>query len=119
VVLAHCVLAHCVLAHCVLAHCVLAHCVLAHCAHISSDDAIVAVRAQASLRDIVLPGRFDIPDLDHWNRPYPIEARKARGLAEQTLGDAVTAVSSCVDPILAGTATGAWDPVTLRWRCRS
>ena len=93
--------------------------VLAHCAHISADDAIVAVRAQASLRDLVLPGRFDIPDLDHWNRHYPIEARKARGLAEQALGDAVSTVSSFVDPVLAGTATGAWDPVTLCWRRRS
>jgi len=89
--------------------------VLAHCAHVSADDAMAAVRAQASLRDVVLPGRFDIPDLDHWSRHYPIEARKVRGLTEQTLGDAVSIVRSFVDPILAGTATGSWDPVTLRW----
>ena len=76
---------------------------------------MAAVRAQARLRDVVLPGRFDIPDLDHWSRHYPIEARKVRGLTEQTLGDAVSIVRSFVDPILAGTATGSWDPVTLRW----
>ena len=89
--------------------------VLAHCTHVSADDAIAAVRAQASRREIVLPGRFDIPDLDYWSRHYPIEARKVRGLTEQTLGDAVSIVRSFVDPILAGTATGSWDPVTLRW----
>ena len=89
--------------------------VLAHCAHVSADDAMAAVRAQARLRDVVLPGRFDIPDLDHWSRHYPLEARKVRGLTEQTLGDAVSIVGSFVDPILAGTATGSWDPVTLRW----
>jgi hypothetical protein len=89
--------------------------VLAHCAHVSADDAIAAVRAQTSRREIVLPGRFDIPDLDHWSRHYPREARKVRGLTEQALGDAVSMVRSFVDPILAGTATGSWDPVTLRW----
>jgi hypothetical protein len=90
--------------------------VLAHCAQISADEAIAAVRAQANRRDLVLPGRFDIPDPDHWSRHYPIEARKVRGLTEQTLGDAVSIVSSFVDPILAGTASGSWDPVTLSWR---
>lgn len=90
--------------------------VLAHCAHMSADDAIAAIRAQASRREIVLPGRFDIPDLDHWSRHYPIEARRVRGLTEQTLGDAVSIVRIFVDPILAATASGSWDPVTLCWR---
>jgi hypothetical protein len=90
--------------------------VLAHCAHVSADDAIAAIRAQASRREIVLPVRFDIPDLDHWSRHYPIEARKVRELTEQTLGDAVSIVRIFVDPILAGTAIGSWDPVTLCWR---
>ena len=92
--------------------------VIAHCAHLSAKNAIDAVRAQASRRDIVLPARFDIPDMDHWSRHYPIEARKVRGLTEQTLADAVSVVRDFVDPILAGTATGSWDPVTLRWRRR-
>ncbi len=89
--------------------------VLAHSAHISANDAITAVRAQASRRDIVLPASFDIPDPDHWSRHYPTEARKVRGLAEQTLGDAISIVCPFVDPILAGTATGSWDPLALRW----
>ena len=89
--------------------------VIAHCAHLSAQDAIAALRAQASRRDIVLPARFGIPDMDHWSRHYPIEARKVRGLTEQTLGDAVSVVRDFVDPILAGTATGSWDSVTLRW----
>jgi len=92
--------------------------VIAHCAQLSAQDAIVAVRAQASRRDLVLRERFGIPDMDHWSRHYPIEARKVRGLTEQTLADAITVVGNFVDPILAGTATGSWDPVTLRWRHR-
>jgi len=92
--------------------------VIAHCAHLSAQDAIAALRAQASRRDIVLPARFDIPDMDHWSRHYPIEARKVRGLSEQTLADAISVARNFVDPILAGTATGSWDPLTLRWRRR-
>jgi len=42
--------------------------VIAHCAQLSAQDAIVAVRAQASRRDLVLPERFGIPDMDHWSR---------------------------------------------------
>jgi len=90
--------------------------VIAQCAHLSAKDAIAALRAQASRRDIVLPTRFDIPDMDHWSRHYPIEARKVRGLTEQTLADAVSVARDFVDPILAATATGSWDPVTLLWR---
>ncbi|MHB8273341.1 MAG: nucleotidyl transferase AbiEii/AbiGii toxin family protein [Dermatophilaceae bacterium] len=92
--------------------------VLAHCAHVSADDGIAAVRAQASRREIVLRGRFDFPDLDHWSRHYPIEARKVRGLTEQTRGAAASIVRPFVDPILAGSAKASWDPVTLRWRRR-
>ena len=72
----------------------------------------------ASGRDIVLPARFGIPDMGPWSRRYPIEARKVRGLTEQTLTDAVSVVRNFVDPILSGTATGSLDPVTLRWRRR-
>ena len=43
---------------------------------------------------------------------------RADGSGQQTLGDAVSVVRDFVDPILAGTATGSWDPVTLRWRRR-
>jgi len=92
--------------------------VIAHCAHLSAQDTIAALRAQASRRDIVLPTRFDIPDMDHWSRHYPIEARKVRGLTERTLADAVSVARNFVDPILAGTATGSWDPVSLLWRRR-
>jgi hypothetical protein len=56
--------------------------------------------------------------MDHWSRHYPIEARKVCGLTEQTLADAVSVARNFVDPILAGTATGSWDPVTLLWRRR-
>jgi len=93
--------------------------VLTHCAHTAAEDAIAAVRAQASRRDIVLPATFQIPDLGHWSRHYPLEARKVRGLREQSLDDAVNTVRPFVDPILAGTATGSWDPVTLGWSIRA
>ena len=75
----------------------------------------IAVDDDGRLR-AVGPTRFDIPDLDHWSRHYPIEARKVRGLTEPTLADAVSVARTFVDPILAGTATGSWDPATLRWR---
>jgi len=66
---------------------------------------MAALRAQASRRDIVLPTRFDIPDMDHWSRHYRVEARKVRGLTEQTLADGISVVGNFVDPILAATAT--------------
>ena len=89
--------------------------ILAHAAHLSAVEAIAAVRAQASRRELVLPQHFDIPDLEHWSGHYPIEARKVRGLVEQTLDDAVAVVRPFVDPILRESATGRWDPVGLRW----
>ncbi len=75
-----------------------------------------AVRAQASRRGIVLPRRFDIPNLDHWSRHYPLEARKVRGLTEQTLGDAVSIVRPFVDPFWRVPLSARLDPVTLCWR---
>jgi hypothetical protein len=66
-----------------------------------------------------VPGRFDVPDLDHWIGTTRSKRARLVVFAEQTLGDAVSTFNSFVDQILAGTANGAWDPVTLRWRRRS
>ena len=52
------------------------------------------------------------------SRPQSSDARVARdvlGLAEQHLGDALTAVRLLVDPILSRSATGTWDPADVSW----
>ena len=55
--------------------------VLIHCAHTSAEDAIAAVRAQASRRDIVLPATFQILSSP---RTCPGRAGRARSCPDQT-----------------------------------
>lgn len=50
-----------------------------------------------------------------WERGYRAEARRTTGLDEANLDAALTTVTPFLNPLLDGTATGSWDPLTQTW----
>lgn len=84
----------------------------------SSVDASLqtdALRREASRRNLHLPTVFDVPDRDLWEKGYRAEARRAVGLEAVTLGAALEVVKPFLDPLLDGTARGAWDSAEQTW----
>ena len=74
-----------------------------------------ALDSEADRRGLALPAQFDVPDRLLWERGYAAEARRAVGLEARTLDNALATVRPFLDPILDGTASGAWDPAQGRW----
>lgn len=74
-----------------------------------------ALVKEASRRRLVLPVHFEVPDRALWERGYRAEARRAVGLQAIELDDALAAVLPFLDPLLAGTAQGRWDPAMRDW----
>ena len=70
---------------------------------------------EAARRDLELPAAFDVPDHTIWERGYRAEARRTVGFDALDLDTALTAVRPFLDPLLDGTATGAWDPQSQAW----
>lgn len=66
-------------------------------------------------RGLSLPRAFEVPDRQMWERGYRAEARRTTGLDETNLDAALTTVRPFLNPLLDGTATGSWDPLTQRW----
>lgn len=66
-------------------------------------------------RGLSLPRAFEVPDRQMWERGYRAEARRTTGLDEANLDAALTTVRPFLNPLLDGTATGSWDPLTQRW----
>jgi hypothetical protein len=81
---------------------------------VAADAAILAVRVGAPHRGLSLPARFAVPDLEVWRRGYPAKAREVPGVVPD-FDAAVRLVASFLDPVLDGTARGAWNPMTARW----
>lgn len=74
-----------------------------------------ALASEAQRRGIALPGRFDVPNRALWEPGYAAEAARSLLTVARTLDDALGVVRPCLDPLLAGTASGSWDPSTGRW----
>jgi hypothetical protein len=74
-----------------------------------------ALDSEAQRRGITLPQRFDVPDRAIWETGYHREAERSLLPIADTLDDALAIVGSFIDPLLNGTATGAWDPQQLCW----
>lgn len=74
-----------------------------------------AVRDEAERRDVSLPDRLIAPS-PQWRIGY---RQSASGTilppALQELDGALAAVGICLEPLLAGTAEGLWDPLGFRW----
>lgn len=74
-----------------------------------------ALVKEANRRSLDLPTTFDVPDRPLWERGYRAEARRTVGLDIVDLDAALAALRPFLDPLLDGTATGAWDPATHAW----
>jgi hypothetical protein len=84
-------------------------------ATVEADLQKQALVKEANRRHLDLPPTFNVPDRHLWERGYRAEARRTVGLDALDLDAALTAVRPFLDPLLAGTATGAWDPATHAW----
>lgn len=84
----------------------------------ASTDAIdqgTALASEADRRGLTLPDGFSVPDLGLWEPGYLAEAERSLLPVARTLEEALAVVRSFIDPLLAGTASGRWDPAAGRW----
>jgi hypothetical protein len=84
-------------------------------ASVAAEPQLRALRNEARRRLLDLPPMFDAPDHNLWIPGYRAEARRATGLSALELTDALTVVRPFLDPLLDGSATGAWCPEGRGW----
>ncbi len=82
---------------------------------VPAADQLRALRSELDRRNLVSPARFEIPDRTLWTPGYAAEARRAVNLHTLTLDEALATVAPYVQPLLAGDAVGAWDPIKRSW----
>jgi hypothetical protein len=63
-----------------------------------------------------LPETFDVPDRTLWEAGYNAEARRSLLIVGRTLDEALPLIRRFIDPLLNGTASGAWDQNLRRWQ---
>lgn len=88
---------------------------LAHsAATVEAEGQIAALHSEAERRSIELPTAFAVPSREVWKR---YEAEAARSLLEMapTLEEALDLMACFADPLLNGSARGAWDPSAATW----
>jgi len=73
-----------------------------------------AVVGGCAHRRLPVPERFAVPDVEMWRAGYPAKAREAAGVVPD-FAEAVTLVAALLDPVLAATAAGMWDPRAASW----
>jgi len=62
-----------------------------------------------------LPAVFDVPDRAIWERGYAAEAGRSLLPIAHAHDEALGVVRPFVEPLLAGTAAGRWDPARRVW----
>lgn len=82
---------------------------------VSAGHQLTALRSEAERRGLRLPAAFAVPDVTLWESGYAAEAKRSLLSVAQTLADALDMVRPFIDPLLAGTASGAWNPAAKRW----
>ncbi len=82
---------------------------------VAADLQIAALASEARRRGTVMPESFDVPDRGLWERGYAAEAGRSLLTTSPTLTEALAVVRPFVDPLLAGTAIGRWNPKFGRW----
>ncbi len=82
---------------------------------VSADLQTAAVKSEAERRAMPLPSSFDVPDRAIWERGYAAEAHRSLLPTAHSLDEALGVVRPFVEPLLAGTAAGRWDPKVGRW----
>ena len=83
---------------------------------VEAEPQAAALLSEADRRGIVpLPTRFIVPDRELWEPGYAAAAKDSLLEVGHTLEDALGIVTAFVDPLLAGNATGRWDPARRVW----
>ena len=77
---------------------------------VAADAVSTALASEAERRDLRLPAQFEVPDRQLWERGYAAEAARSLLPSARELDEALALVRPFVDPILAGSARGEWDP---------
>jgi hypothetical protein len=85
-------------------------------ASIDAGPQLAALNSEADRRGIKLPVRFGVPDRALWERGYAAEAGRSLLPVAHTLNDALVTVTPFLDPLLDGSAAGAWKPAHGRWK---
>jgi hypothetical protein len=89
--------------------------IFAHTIAVGATGLGVALKSEAKRRSLTLPDHLAAPSGADWLSGYARVVRDAPQLKERDLASAVETVARFIDPVLAGTALGQWDPETLRW----
>jgi len=82
---------------------------------VEAEPQLTALRSEAQRRGLQLPRRFAVPDQGLWQPGYAAEAGRSLLQMARTLDEAIATVMPLLDPLLAGTARGRWDPQNARW----
>ncbi len=90
--------------------------IFANTISVEATELGMALASEAKRRGLTLPDRLTAPTGADWASGYTRVARDAPQLKERDLASAVETVGCFIDPALAGTARGQWDPTTLRWQ---
>ena len=90
--------------------------VFAHRTAVGAEELTRAIAAEARRRSLTLPDRLAAPEGRDWPAGYAKVAREVPDLRERDLASALATVGLLIDPVLAGSARGTWDPATLKWR---
>lgn len=78
----------------------------------------VALSSEFERRSLASPLHFEPPDRKQWERGYAAEVRRSLLAVGRTLTEALEVVAPFLDPVLAGTAHGRWDPGAQAWTRR-
>jgi Nucleotidyl transferase AbiEii toxin, Type IV TA system len=89
---------------------------IAHTQRMAASELRRALVSEARRRGIELPAAQPTPEAPGWRAGYARVARDVPGLPEKDLDGALTIVRRLIDPVLAGSATGTWDPDRLIWQ---
>lgn len=84
-------------------------------ASVAADQQMEALTSEAQRRDMPLQATFDVPDRALWERGYAAEAGRSLLPSAHTLDEALSVVRPFVEPLLAETAAGRWDPENGQW----
>jgi predicted nucleotidyltransferase component of viral defense system len=82
---------------------------------IDAARATEVLRDEAKLRELELPQKLVTPS-DQWQAGYSRTAAETILPVElRTIEGALETVGRCLDPLLAGTAEGIWNPTSMQW----
>lgn len=88
---------------------------IASAAAVEAEGQIAALRSEAKRRSIELPTAFAVSSREVWKRGYEAEAARSLLKVAPNLEEALELMARFADPLLSGSARGAWDPSAASW----